>query len=111
MYYYKVLDGNGGVAFLLTYDQQPNTTDPSYIEITAEEYTAICDEINKKGKLAKQLYYGEITIDDVPEEWREGVQTAVDALIAERGEYVPQPTESELAVDEALAILRGEESE
>lgn len=103
MYYYKVLNGNGDVAYLITYDQQPNTTDPSYIEITAEEYTAICDEINKKEKLAEQLYYGEITIDDVPEEWREEVQGRTNGMVKRFGEYDPD----EISDAEALNIIMG----
>lgn len=61
-------------------------------------------------KFAEQVYIGAF-IETVPESLRADVQIAVDTLITERGEYIPEPTESELAVDEALAILRGEESE
>lgn len=111
MYYYKVLDNNGNVAYLLTYDQKPHITDSSYIEISANEHVAIAEEFVEKEQLVEQFYRDEIIIDDVPEEWREEIQLRVDEMIEHYGEYAPQPTESELAVDEALAILRGEESE
>lgn len=111
MYYYKVLNAEGNAAYLLTYDQQPNITDPLYVEITAEEHAAIEAEFAEKEKLVGQVYRGEITIDDVLEAWREEIQLRVDEMIKQYGEYVPQPTESELAVDEALTILHGKKSE
>lgn len=108
MYYYKVLDNNGNVAYLLTYDQKPRSAEWPYVEITAEEHAILATGFVKKDELAGQLYRGEVAIDDVPEAWREEIQSRVDGMIKRYGEYTPEPTESELAVDEALAILHGE---
>lgn len=48
------------------------------IEITKEEYLTILAELQEKSALAKQVYNGEITMNDVPEEWREEIQRRVD---------------------------------
>ena len=42
--YYKQTDENGKIVALLTYDIEPNFTDPLIVEITAEEYEAIREE-------------------------------------------------------------------
>lgn len=44
MKYYKLLDENGEIVALLTYDFDPNITDPLAVEITAEEYESISAE-------------------------------------------------------------------
>lgn len=44
MKYYKQLNENGEVIYLLTYDTEPNITNPLTEEITAEEYEAISAE-------------------------------------------------------------------
>ena len=44
MKYYKQLNENGEIAALLTYDFEPNITDPLTVEITAEEYETISAE-------------------------------------------------------------------
>lgn len=44
MKYYKQLNENGEVVYLLTYDSEPNITDSLTVEITAEEYEAISAE-------------------------------------------------------------------
>lgn len=43
--YYKQLDENGEIVFLLTYDFEPTIDDPLCVEITEEEYTAIIAEM------------------------------------------------------------------
>ena len=43
MKYYKQLNENNEIVTLLTYDFEPNITDPLIVEITAEEYNAIAD--------------------------------------------------------------------
>lgn len=40
------------------------------IEITAEEYAALSDEIAQKAALVAALAAGEIAAEDVPEDWR-----------------------------------------
>lgn len=44
MKYYKQLNENGEVVYLLSYDTEPNITDPLTVEITAEEYETISAE-------------------------------------------------------------------
>lgn len=44
MKYYKQLNENGEVIYLLSYDTEPNITDPLTVEITAEEYETISAE-------------------------------------------------------------------
>ncbi len=44
MKYYKQLNENGEIVALLTYDFEPNITNPLTVEITAEEYEATAAE-------------------------------------------------------------------
>ena len=72
-------------------------------EITEAEYNALLAEILKKSELVDKLYNGEITIDDVPEDWREEIQHRVDERIAAEG----TAEEHDISADEALDILLG----
>lgn len=45
MYYYKKLNEDGTLDYLLTYSIKPNLTDPLFVEITAEEYNKILEEM------------------------------------------------------------------
>ena len=51
-------------------------------EITEAEYNTLLSEIRSKARLVAQLYAGEITIEDVPHEWREEIQRRVNERIA-----------------------------
>lgn len=70
-------------------------------EITAEEYSAALEEIKTKTDLANQLYKGEITIDAVPDKWREEIQRRVDERLAEIDD------DPDLTAEEALDIILG----
>ena len=48
-------------------------------EITEAEYNVLLSEIREKAAL---VYSGEITIEDVPTEWREEIQRRVNERIA-----------------------------
>lgn len=72
------------------------------VEITAEEYSAAFEEIKAKTALANQLYKGEITIDDVPAEWREEIRQRVEARLAESG-----AEDQEISPEEAMEIIVG----
>ena len=72
-------------------------------EITEAEYTALLSEIREKAALVEQLYNGEITIDDVPTEWREEIQRRVNERIAAEG----AAEEQDLSAEEALNIILG----
>ena len=50
MKYYKQLNENGEIVMLLTYDFEPNITDPLIVEITAEEYETISAEWREAAK-------------------------------------------------------------
>ena len=60
MKYYKQLNENGEIVALLTYDFEPNITDPLTVDITAEEYEAVSSE------------------------WREAARVKNEAIVAER---------------------------
>ena len=78
-------------------------TGPGGTEITESEYNTLISEIREKAALVNQLYSGEITIDDVPEEWREEIQRRVDERIAAEG----SAEEQDISAEEALEILLG----
>ncbi len=95
MRYYKEIDENGHVCTV--------GIGLGHIEITEDEYNTLKAEIFAKSDLAEKLYWGDITVDSVPAEWRGEVQEIVDARIAEYG----TADEQELSSEEALAIIMG----
>lgn len=72
-------------------------------EITEAEYNRILAEIREKADLVDKLYSGEITIGDVPEDWREEIQHRVDERIAAEG----IAEEQDISAEEAMDILLG----
>ena len=78
-------------------------TGPGGVEITETEYTSLLSEIREKAALVDRLYSGEITIDDVPEAWREEIQRRVDERIAAEG----AAAEQDISAEEALDIILG----
>lgn len=74
-------------------------------EITKEEYENLSNEIREKATFVHQLYYGEITIDNVPAEWQDEIQRRVDERVAAEGEAAEQ----DIPAEEALAIILGGE--
>ena len=78
-------------------------TGPGGTEITEAEYNALLAEIREKAALVEKLYSGEITIADVPAEWREEIQRRVDERIAAEG----SAEEQDISAEEALDILLG----
>ena len=72
-------------------------------EITESEYNALLSEIREKAALVDKLYSGEITIADVPTEWKEEIQRRVDERIAAEG----TAEEQDMSAEEALNILLG----
>ena len=55
------------------------------MEITESEYNRLLTEIREKASIVNQLYSGEITIADVPADWRAEIQRRVDERIAAEG--------------------------
>lgn len=72
-------------------------------EITEAEYNALLSEIREKADLVNRLYSGEITIDEVPADWREEIQRRVNERIAAEG----SAEEKDISAEEALDILLG----
>lgn len=72
-------------------------------EITEAEYNALLSEIREKAALVDQLYSGEITLADVPEEWQEEIQRRVNERIAADGEAAQQ----DISGDELLSMIEG----
>lgn len=72
-------------------------------EITEAEYNRLLTEIREKAALVDRLYADAITIDDVPEAWREEIQRRVDECIAAEG----AAEEQDISAEEALDILLG----
>ena len=72
-------------------------------EITEAEYNALLAEIREKAALVDKLYSGEITIDEVPADWRDEIQRRVDERIAAEG----TAEEQDISAEEALDILLG----
>lgn len=81
-------------------------TGPGGVEITEAEYNRLLAEIREKAALVDKLYSGEITIADVPEEWREEIQRRVNERIAADGEAAMQ----DISAEEALNIILGGET-
>lgn len=73
------------------------------IEITESEYNTLLTEIREKAALVDQLYNSEITIDDVPSEWQEEIQSRVDERITAEGES----DEQTVSGDEFMTMLEG----
>lgn len=48
--YYKQLDENGEIVTLLTYDFEPNISDPLTVEITTEEYETLASDLRANAK-------------------------------------------------------------
>ena len=72
-------------------------------EITESEYNALLSEIREKAVLVDKLYSGEITIDEVPADWKEEIRRRVDERIASEG----LTEEQDISAEEALDILLG----
>lgn len=74
-------------------------------EITEAEYNALLSEILEKSALVDKLYSGEITIADVPADWRAEIQRRVDERIAAEA----AAEEQDIPAEEALDIILGGE--
>lgn len=70
-------------------------------EITESEYNALLAEIREKAALVDKLYSGEITLADVPTEWKEEIQRRVDERIAADGEE----SEQDISGDELMSMM------
>ena len=76
-------------------------TGPGGTEITEAEYNALLAEIREKAALVDNLYSGEITIDEIPADWREEIQRRVNERIAADGEE----SEQDISGDELMSMM------
>lgn len=97
MRYFKEYDEKGWISAIGAGDALNG------IEITQEEYETLLVEIEVKMEYTDRLYRQEISIGDVPTEWREEVQARVDEIIADVGPY----DTTQISDAEALAIITG----
>lgn len=97
MRYYKICDDTHFIVAI--------GTGPGGVEITEAEYNALLAEVREKAAYVEKLYAGKITIDDVPEAWREDVQREVDALKA-----ADEEAAQNISAEEALSIILGGET-
>ncbi|MBP3486105.1 MAG: hypothetical protein J6J81_04610 [Oscillospiraceae bacterium] len=79
-------------------------TGPGGTEITESEYNALLSEIREKAALVDRLYSGEITLDEVPADWKEEIQRRVDERIASEGEA--GEAADEIDPDEAVSAVK-----
>ena len=96
MRYYKFIENNTLVAIGTGYGGT---------EITEEEYNAILTEIRTKADLVNRVYAGEITIDDVREDWQEEIQRRVDERKAWNEEHAEEVEATEADYIAALSEL------
>ena len=82
MRYYKIIENNSLIAIGTGYGGE---------EITESEYNALLLEIRAKVELVDKMYNGEITIDEVPQDWQEEIQRRVNERITADGEAAEQP--------------------
>ena len=80
MRYYKQLNPTSGTLLAIG-------TGPGGVEITEGEYNSLLTMIREKAALVDKLYKNEITIDDVPSEWREEIQRRVNERIEQEAEF------------------------
>ena len=73
------------------------------VQISQEEYDVACAEARNKAALVSDVYAGRITMEEVPEPWREEIACRVD----ERRRV--EQEEHELNAEEALGIILGGE--
>lgn len=67
-------------------------------EITETEYNSVLAEIYEKAELVNKLYNGEISINDVPTNWRDEIQRRVNERV-ERDKNTPESVKN-YGVDE-----------
>lgn len=99
MKYFALFDDEGS---LITFGTTTALTTVG--EITLEEYEVLKAAHIATTSFAEQVFNGETTLEDVPEEYQEAVAEMVEQMQA-------QPEESASDIDEAIAILTGEVSE
>ena len=98
MRYYKLTDEDGRLTAIGTGD--------GGVEISAEEYTALSEEIAEKAALVASLAAGEITDSEIREDWREEIVRRAVAVSASTDAYTREALEAMTNADLEI-ILAG----
>ena len=75
------------------------------VEITEAEYNELLAEIRDKAALVDQLYNGEIAVGDMPEKWREEIESRVNERVEREGEADERPITGEEFMDMVQEVL------
>ena len=98
MRYYKMTNGDGELIVI--------GTGTGGVEITAEEYTALSEEIAQKAALVDVLADGRISTEDIREDWREEIVRRAEALESRKAGYSQEMLEA-MSNAELEQILSG----
>lgn len=98
--YYKEYDDKGRLASIGYTDGSSVVTGTV---ITETEYKTLLTEIKQKAELIDKLYFGEITVDDIPAKWRDEIEESVNVRIKNEG----KADELDISAEEALSIIMG----
>ena len=98
MRYYKMTDTDGKLTAI--------GTGSGGVEITAEEYTVLSEEIAQKAKLVAALAAGEITETDIRYDWRDEIVRRAAAVSASTDAYTRESLEAMTNADLEI-ILAG----
>lgn len=98
MRYYKMTNGDGELIVI--------GTGTGGVEITAEEYTALSEEIAQKAALVAALADGRISTEDIREDWREEIVRRAEALESRKAGYSQEMLEA-MSNAELEQILSG----
>ena len=98
MRYYKMTNGDGELIVI--------GTGTGGVEITAEEYTALSEEIAQKAALVDVLADGRISTEDIREDWREEIVRRAEALESRKAGYSQEMLEA-MSNAEMEQILSG----
>ena len=99
MRYYKRTGADGNLVAI--------GTGTGGMEITAEEYTALADEITQKAKLVAALIAGTITAEEVPEDWREEIVRRAEDTAQDTAAVYTQTALQAMTNAELETILAG----
>lgn len=75
------------------------------MQISEDEYTEACQVVRCKAALARSVYSEEISMDDVPTEWKGDVQKLIDARAeAEQMQELPETEQKAAAYDILMGV-------
>ena len=86
MRYYKMTYADGNLTAI--------GTGSGGVEITAEEYTMLAEEISQKAALVAALADGRISTEDIREDWREEIVRRAQALNTYDAGYTQEALEA-----------------